>query len=179
MWFLLAAHPEAQDRIAGELDLGFGDERPTVNTFPDYVYTNQVIDEALRLYPPLWLMSRKASKDDHLGKYFVPNGTEIYISPYYIQRSPQLWDAPERFDPERMSIGKKSDRPEMAFCPFGAGPRKCMGDVFARVEIQMHLMMMAKRLHFGACETTRPEFATGLNLLSKQDFVMVPRLRPR
>ena len=154
MWFLLAAHPEAQTKIGQELDSDFRGELPAITTFPDYVYTCQVIDEALRLYPPLWLMSRKAKENDYLGKYFVPAGTEIYISPYYIHRSPQLWEAPERFDPERMSIDNKSNRPEMAFCPFGAGPRKCIGDVFARVEIQMHLMMMAKRLRFGSCETT-------------------------
>jgi cytochrome P450 len=76
-----------------------------------------------------------------------------------------------------MSIGSNLDRPELAFCPFGAGPRKCIGDFFARVEIQMHLMMIARRLRFGACETMRPEFATGLNLVSKQDFVMLPKMR--
>jgi cytochrome P450 len=76
-----------------------------------------------------------------------------------------------------MRIGNEGDRPELAFCPFGAGPRKCIGDSFARVEIQMHLMMIARRLRFGACDTIRPEFATGLNLLSKQDFVMLPEIR--
>lgn len=176
MWFLLAAHPEAQTKLGQELDSGQCEEHPTIETFPDYVYTRQVIDEALRLYPPLWLMSRKAKEDDYLGEYFVPAGTEIYISPYFIQRNPQLWEAPDRFDPDRMSIGNKPDRPELAFCPFG-GPRKCIGDFFARVEIQMHLMMMARCLRFGACETIRPEFATGLNLLSKQDFVMLPEMR--
>jgi cytochrome P450 len=179
IWFLLAAHPEAQTKLGQELDSGGCEEHPTIETFPDYVYTRQVIDEALRLYPPLWLMSRKAKEDDYLGEYFVPAGTEIYISPYFIQRNPKFWDAPDRFDPGRMSTGNKPDRPELAFCPFGAGPRKCIGDFFARVEIQMHLMMIARRLRFGACETIRPEFAIGLNLLSKQDFVMLPEMRTR
>jgi cytochrome P450 len=179
MWFLLAAHPEVQTKLGQEVDSGGCEEHPTIETFPDYVYTRQVIDEALRLYPPLWLMSRKAKEDDYLGEYFVPAGTEIYISPYFIQRNPQLWDTPDRFDPDRMSTGNKPDRPELAFCPFGAGPRKCIGDFFARVEIQMHLMMMARRLRFAACETIRPEFAIGLNLLSKQDFVMLPEMRTR
>ena len=177
MWFLLAANPEAQAKLGRELDSDGHEERPAIETFSEYIYARQVIDEALRLYPPLWLMSRKAKANDSLGSYFVPAGTEIYISPYYIQRNPQFWESPDRFDPERMSIDNKSNRPELAFCPFGAGPRKCIGDVFARVEIQMHLMMIAKRLRFCPCPTIRAEFVTGLNLLSKHDFIMLPELR--
>ena len=98
-------------------------------------------------------MSRKSIKDDILGEYLVSAGTEIYISPDLIQRSPQLWDLPDRFDPDRPN----SDSRALAFRPFGAGPRKCIGDVFARVEIQIHLMMFAKEFLLRCCETGVPE----------------------
>ena len=124
---------------------------------PKYAYTRQVIDETLRLYPPLWLMTRKALNDDQLGDFFVPAGTEIYISPYLIQRSPDLWEAPDQFDPDRMSPNNGRDRHELACCPFGAGPRNCIGELFARVEIQIHLMMFGKELRLRYDEEKPPE----------------------
>lgn len=173
MWYLLATHPEAQTRLGAELAEAPWGRRPTIDTLSSYTYTRKVIDEALRLYPPLWLMSRRALEDDRLGEYFVPAGTEIYISPYLIHRSPHLWETPDRFDPDRQS----SDQHELARCPFGAGPRKCIGELFARVEIQVHLMMFARELWLRRSETSRPEFTTGLNLLSKRDFKMFPEFR--
>ena len=94
MWYLLSKHPEVETKLSAEFEhLPWGDV-PAFDTLAKYTYTRQVIDEALRLYPPLWLMTRKALNDDHLGDYFVPAGTEIYISPYLIQRSPRsLGDA--------------------------------------------------------------------------------------
>ena len=89
MWYLLSRHPESQTRLSAELDRLPWGEVPAMDTLPKYTYTRQVIDEALRLYPPLWLMTRKALNDDQLGDFFVPAGTEIYISPYLIQRSPR------------------------------------------------------------------------------------------
>jgi cytochrome P450 len=179
MWYLLASHPEAQDRVLAELDGAPWEEYPTIDMLPNYSYTRQVIDEALRLYPPLWVMTRKALNDDRLGEYFVPARTEIFISPFLIQRSPQLWETPDRFNPDRLTANKRSERHELALCPFGAGPRKCIGDLFARVEIQMHLMMFAKELRLRRCETNLPEITTGINLLSKHDFHMLPEILSR
>ena len=95
MWYLLASHPEAQERLAAELDRAPWEGHPTIDMLPNYPYTRSVIDEALRLYPPLWLMTRKALNDDRLGEYFVPAGTEIFISPFLIQHSPDLWETPD------------------------------------------------------------------------------------
>jgi len=177
VWYLLATHPEAQARLASELDRLPWEGSPTMDSLPKFTYTRQVIDEALRLYPPLWLMSRKAINDDHLGEFFVPSGTEIFISPYLIQRSPHLWETPDRFEPDRLGPDNGPDRHELAMCPFGAGPRKCIGDLFARIEIQTHLMMFGRELRLRYDETKPPEFAIGLNLLSRQDFHMLPEAR--
>ncbi len=177
MWYLLSRHPEAQIRLSGEFDCLPWGEDLDMDKLPRYTYTRQVIDEALRLYPPLWLMTRKALNDDQLGDFLVPAGTEIYISPYLIQRSPHLWEVPDHFDPDRMGADHGVDRHELALCPFGAGPRNCIGELFARVEIQIHLMMFAKELRLRYAEEKPPEITTGMNLLSKHDFIMLPEIR--
>jgi cytochrome P450 len=177
MWYLIATHPEVQSRLGAEFDRLPWEGVPSIESFAMYTYTLKVIDECLRLYPPLWLMSRKALHDDRIGEYFVPAGAEIFISPYLIQHSPQLWETPERFNPDRQSTEHSPDRPELAMCPFGAGPRKCIGDFFARVEIQMHLMMFGKELWLRRGETSPPEIMTGINLLSKYDLYMLPAIR--
>jgi enediyne biosynthesis protein E7 len=122
-------------------------------------------------------MTRRALQDDRLGDFLVPAGTEIYISPYLVQRSPVFWEAPERFDPDRMQQDRIAERPELAMCPFGAGPRNCIGEHFARVETQIHLMMFARvlRLHHDLEKPAR--ISTGMNLLSEDDFIMRPELR--
>ena len=177
MWYLLSRHPEAQARLSDELNRSPWDGVPTMDALPKYTYTRRVIDEALRLYPPLWLMTRRALQNDWLGDFFVPAGTEIYISPWLIQRSPDLWEAPDKFDPDRLSPDKGGNLHELAMCPFGAGPRNCIGKSFARVEMQIHLMMFARELQLRYDEQKPPEMTTGINLLSKHDFIMLPEIK--
>jgi cytochrome P450 len=177
IWFLLSRHPEAQASLSEEFDrLPWGDTL-TMDMLPKYTYTRQVIEEALRLYPPLWLMTRRAIDDDRLGDFRVPAGTEIYISPYLIQRSPELWQAPDRFDPTRMRPDAVADRHELTMCPFGAGPRNCIGESFARVETQIHLMMFARELVLHYDDARPPEIVAGMNLNTKHDFIMRPALK--
>jgi cytochrome P450 len=176
-WYLLSKHPKVEARMSEELTHLLGGEFPAVDDLPKFVYTAQVIEEALRLYPPLWLMTRKAVRDDRLGEYFVPAGTEIYISPYLIQRHPAIWEIPEGFDPDRFGSGILDDQHRLAMCPFGAGPRNCIGEYFARIEMQIHLMVMAKDLRLRYDETKPPEMVAGMNLLSRHDFVMAPEMK--
>jgi cytochrome P450 len=177
LWYLLSKHQDTQTKLCDELDSMPWAAVPTIDTLSKYIYTRQVIDEALRLYPPLWLMTRKAINDDYLGDFFVPARTEIYISPYIIQRNPHFWEAPNDFDPDRMSQEKVIGREELSFCPFGAGPRNCIGEVFARVEIQVHLMMVARELWLRHDDQKPAEITTSMNLLSKHDFIMQPEIK--
>src|SRR5438093_7002040 len=101
-------------------------------------------------------MTRKALKDDYLGDYFVPAGTEIYISPYFVQRHPSLWEDPDRFNPDRFGPEHSQDRHRRAMFPFSAGPRYCIGESFARMEMQIHVMMIAKQLRLRYVQT-RPQ----------------------
>jgi len=176
-WYLLSQHPESEDRLSKELESMLGNELPQVDDLHKFTYTCKVIEEALRLYPPGWLMTRKAIRDDQLGDYFVPAGTEIYISPYYIQRHPRLWEAPQCFDPDRFESAESQNQPSLAMLPFSAGPRNCIGEHLARMEMQIHVMMIAKRLRLRYVADRPPTLAAGVNLLSAHDFVMTPELK--
>lgn len=176
-WYLLSQHPEVEEKLSSELNNLLGSQIPCLDDLPKFAYTRQVIDEALRLYPAGWLMTRRALKDDHLGDYFVPAGTEIYISPYFIHRHPNLWEDPDRFNPDRFGPNHSHDRHLLAMLPFSAGPRNCIGELFARVEMQIHLMTIAKQLRLRFVEKNPPELDFGVNLRSKHDFMMNPEIR--
>lgn len=177
IWYLLSQHAAVDDKLASELkglpEHGF----PDIDGLPRFIVTRQVIEEAMRLYPPGWLMTRKALKDDELGEYFVPAGTEIYIAPYLIQRHPALWENPDLFDPGRFGPDQSQIRHPLAMLPFSAGPRNCIGEFFARIEMQIHLMVVARRLRLRYTETTPPELDAGVNLRSRYDFTMFPEFR--
>lgn len=177
IWYLLAKHPHVESKLFKEIDCNLRDSSLDFDALPKFRYTNQVIDEALRIYPPLWLMTRRAIADDQIGEYFVPAGTEIYISPFLLQRHPRLWEAPDTFDPERFS--GIADRHALAHCPFGAGPRNCIGELFARIEMQVHLLSIARHLRLRIAEPASAEFVAGVNLLSRNHFQMYPELRIR
>jgi cytochrome P450 len=174
IWYLISQHPDVDEKLSREVRHLPESNFLAINDLSKFIYTRQVIDESLRLYPALWLMARRAVKDDQLGQYFVPAGTDIYISPYFIQRHPDLWEHPDRFDPDRFSVNPAVDRPRRAMLPFSAGPRNCIGELLARVEIQIHLMMIAKRLRLRYVQTQPLEFEAGVNLRSKSDFIMTP-----
>jgi cytochrome P450 len=174
-WYLISQHPDVEERLSTEL-----------NTLPDFIeledlskfpYTRQIIDETMRLYPAGWLMSRKAVRDDWLGDYFVPAGTEIYVSPYFIQRHPDRWEDPDRFNPDRFGPDHSKNRHRLPMMPFSSGPRNCIGEFLARVEMQIHLMIIAKHLRLRYVQSRPIELDAGVNLRSKHDFIMYPHLK--
>jgi cytochrome P450 len=171
MWYLLAEHPQVQTKLSAELNGRPFQKIQSARDLELFPYPKMVIEEALRLYPPGWLMTRRAIKDDRIGEYFVPAGTEIYISPYYIQRHPRLWSTPDVFDPDRFNSTLQADT-SRALLPFSAGPRNCIGEHMARMEMEIHLIMIAGRLKLSRVDEGAPAMAAGVNLLSAQDFMM-------
>ena len=174
-WYLISQHPEVEQKLSEELNVlttfsEFGD-------LPKFLYTRQVIDEVMRLYPAGWLVTRRALHDDQLGEYFVPAGTEIYIPPYFIQRHPDLWEEPDRFDPDRFRPENSLHRHRLATIPFSVGPRNCIGAVFARIEMQIHVMTIARHLRLRYVQSGPIEFEAGVNLRSKHDFIMYPEIK--
>ncbi|MGA2564123.1 MAG: cytochrome P450 [Steroidobacteraceae bacterium] len=176
-WYLLSHSPLVENRLTNELRSPPNGDAPISSNWQNFAYCRQIIEEALRLYPPGWLMTRRAINDDQLGEYFVPAGTEIYISPYFIQRNPRLWEAPDEFNPERFEELRSTPRDELAMLPFSVGPRNCIGEYLARMEMQLHLIIVASRLRMQHVDNQAPKLIAGVNLLSAQDFIMRPHLR--
>jgi cytochrome P450 len=175
--YLLSKNSEVEEKLSSELNTLRGSNFPALRDLPKFIYTRQVSEETLRLYPPGWLMTRRALKDDQLGDYSVLAGTEIYISPYLIQRHPAFWEAPDRFDPDRFEPGQLRDRHQMTMLPFSVGPRKCIGEFFARIEMQIHLITIAKHLRLRCVSGQQVQLDAGVNLRNKCDFIMIPEIR--
>ena len=166
---LLAQHPEVEARVVEEIQRVCGDRPPT--------YVGQVIDEAMRLYPPAWVFERQAIHDVELGEYAIPRGTLVAISPWTLHRHPGHWPRPLRFDPERFSEAAKAARPRYTYLPFGGGPRQCIGTNFALIEAKLVLasLLARYRLELLSGQDLRPDPA--VTLRPRQGLKM--RLHPR
>ncbi|XP_053964488.1 probable cytochrome P450 4aa1 [Anastrepha ludens] len=136
--FLLAQNPECQEKCAMEInDIFMGDERsPNMNDLRDMRYLEMCIKEALRLCPSVPLMARKLGEEVRLGKYTLPAGSNIFICPYATHRLPHIYPEPEKFEPERFSPQNTETRHPYAYIPFSAGPRYCIGNRFAIMEMK-------------------------------------------
>lgn len=142
--YLLAQHPEVVRRLREEVNTAIGDGVITPETLRTLPYTAQVIQESMRLYPPAWVMSRRALGDDQFGEYTIPAGSTVLLSPYLLHRDPANWPDPDRFDPERFRPEKAKERHPYAYVPFGGGPRLCIGNQFALMEMQILLALFVR-----------------------------------
>lgn len=143
-WYLLDQHPEVERKLQAELVAVLGGRTPTFADLPHLLYTRQVFEEVLRLYPPGWMTARLSLGEDEIGGYTIPANSEIFLSPYVTQRRPDLWENPDTFDPERFTPEHVASRPRFAYFPFGGGPRVCIGNSFAAVEAQLIIPMVAQ-----------------------------------
>ena len=127
-WYLLARHPRVEARLIAELTEQTPGDAFTFDQLMGLDYAACVLKETLRLYPPVWLFSRRALKEDRLGDFVVPAGAHIFIAPYFLHRRPELWPDPERFDPDRFDESRNPPVDRYAFIPFSAGARRCIGE---------------------------------------------------
>jgi cytochrome P450 len=145
IWYVLSQYPEVESRLHAELDAVLGGRPPTFEQLANLPYTKMVVQETLRLYPPIFVMGRHAITDDNVGGYHVPANGVALLSPYCTHRHPEFWERPEVFDPERFSPERSANRPRFAYFPFGGGPRQCIGNSFALMEAQLVLATVAQR----------------------------------
>jgi cytochrome P450 len=145
MWYLLAQHPEVEERLHEELARELAGRTPTLEDLPRLTYTTMVLEETMRLYPPAWALSRTARGADTYGGYPVAAGSEALILAYVTHRHPDFWDDPEKFDPERFAPAAKEARPRFSYFPFGGGPRLCIGQHFAMTEMLVVVATLAQR----------------------------------
>ena len=145
-FFLLAQNPEAEGRLHAELDeVLAGGREPAPEDVPALRYTEMVVYETMRLYPPAWALGRIALEDYRVGGYLIPRGSLVLVSQYVMHRDPRFWPEPESFDPGRWTPEAKSARPQFAYFPFGGGPRRCIGEGFALTEAVLILAALARR----------------------------------
>ena len=144
-WYLLSQNPEAEARLHEELDDVLKGRPPTAEDYPRLRYTEMVVAESMRLYPPAWAVGRLALEDHEVGGYHIPRGALVLVSQYVMHRDPRFWSEPERFDPERFTPEAKAGRPQFAYFPFGGGQRRCVGEGFAWMEAVLILAALARR----------------------------------
>ena len=138
VWSLLATHADVQDRVSGEVREVLGGRPATFEDVARLEYTQRVIKESMRLYPPTWtLFAREACEDLTIGDWSIPKGSWVMMFPYVTHRDPRFFENPERFDPERFSDERAEQIPQYAYIPFGAGPHACIGASFATMEMTL------------------------------------------
>jgi cytochrome P450 len=176
-WYLLAKHPEVEQRLVQEAQEFLPNAAAVSHaSATSMVYTQQVLEETLRLYPPVWLFTRRANDEDEIGDFDVPTGTDIYLSPYLLHRTDRFWPNPDQFDPDRFAVSDKpkKDRP---YFPFSLGPRRCLGEYFSFLEMKIHLGLLLPRFRMSVVDSEDPGLELGINLRSARDIMLQPTHR--
>jgi cytochrome P450 len=171
-WYLLSRNPGAEWRLHAELDAAPEMEAPSLTQLEQLSYTRNVVDEALRLYPPGWLLSRRTIGPDRLSGYPVPPGTDVLLCVYLLHRHPRYWREPESFRPERFDAAHEAERPRFAYMPFAAGPRHCIGETLALYEMYMHLYKVARRYRLVHVPDRPLELEAQINLRTRHPLMM-------
>lgn len=178
-WYLLARNPDVEARLHAELDEVLGDRPVTPDDLPGLVYTGRVVNEALRLYPPVWAMGRRAIVEQEIGGYAIKTGSIVAVNPYVMHHDPRFFPDPFRFDPDRWTDEQRRVRPKYAYFPFGGGPRLCLGESFAWIEARLVLAAFARRWRLRLAPGQRVEPAPGLTLRPKHGMRMRIERRER
>ena len=144
-WFLLSQHPHVESKLHAELNSVLGGRAPTHEDLSKLIYTRMVVEESMRIYPPVHTIGREAIAADTLVGKRIPKGSTILISPWVLHRHVKHWDNPGRFDPERFSPQRAAARPRFSYLPFGGGKRICIGAAFALAEATILLATLAQR----------------------------------
>ena len=177
-WLLLAQNPDAAATMHAEIDSVLQGRLPTLADVPNLRYTEMVLAESMRLYPPAWAMGRQSTADVTLGPYRLPAGTYFFFSQYILQRTPEFYPDPLRFDPQRFTPEQKAARPRFAYFPFGGGSRQCIGEAFAWMEGVLVLATIAQRWQFSLLPGQRIDVQPKITLRPKYPLQMAANARP-
>ncbi|HLE16036.1 MAG TPA: cytochrome P450 [Anaerolineales bacterium] len=166
-WYLLSQNPWAVERLRGELQGRLAGRAPRYADLEGLPYLRRVLDESLRLYPPAWILGRRAIGEDSIGGYYVAPGTVLAISIYTLHRHPAFWENPEDFDPQRFAPAIAARRHKYAYIPFGGGPRQCIGNNFGLLEAGLIIACVAQRFE--------PRLVPGTEVQPQAIFVLRPK----
>ncbi|TKX76092.1 cytochrome P450 [Halorubrum sp. GN11_10-6_MGM] len=175
-FYLLSNHPRARDRVAAEAAEATSDGTPTADDVREMEYTERVLNESMRLYPPVYTLFREPKLDVKLGGYRIPEGSALMVSQWAIHRSERWYDDPEAFDPDRWTPERRSERPRFAFFPFGGGPRHCIGKAFSLMEAKIILATVCSRFDL---DYEGPDLSLRGSLTMHPDHPVPVRIRER
>lgn len=180
VWYLLAKHPHEEARLHAELDQVLGARTPGQADIAELPFTRRLVDECLRLFPPApGISARVAAGPDTLGGTPVKAGAYMVLAPWVLQRHRQVWDEPERFDPDRFLPERSEGRPRLATMPFGAGPRVCIGQLLAVNEIVLILATVAQHYALDLASDAPVKLHHNVTLRPRGGLPMRLRRRPR
>jgi cytochrome P450 len=166
-FYLLSRHEHVRDKLHAELQGVLDGRPPHFDDLPALPYTEQVLKEAMRLYPPVTAIPRRAAADGMIGPYRVPAGSEVVIWLYHTHHDARFFPDPERFVPERFDEAQSAARHKHAYLPFGAGQRACIGQMFALIEAQLIIATLAQRLDLRYAARRAPGLRLGVTLAAK------------
>src|SRR6202167_2796754 len=175
-WYLISQHPDTAARLQTEAD-ACSDGTLGLDAAESLQFTHQVLQEALRLYPPGWLITRRTLEADELGGYSIAPRTDVFISPYMLHRHPAFWSEPEEFRPERFAGADAEERHRFAYIPFAVGPRHCIGENMAMFEMLVHVQHMVRRFRLSRAGNEPIELEAQINLRPRSNLMMKVNLR--
>ena len=143
--YLLAQHPEVQARVIREVDESLKGKIPSAEDLFELPYLSQVMEESMRIHPPVWAFGRRSVDADEIRGHAIPKNAILMICPYLTHRHPDFWKSPETFNPERFDENAAKDRHKFAYFPFGGGPRQCIGKYFAMMEVKLVLIQLFQK----------------------------------
>ena len=177
-WYLLSQHPEVEKKLHRELDDVLRSEPPNFADVASLPYTEKVLSESMRLYPPAWAIGRLATVDCEIGGYAIARRSLVVMSQFVMHRDSRYYDDPLRFDPERWSGEARESRPQFSYFPFGGGPRRCIGEGFAWMEGILLIATLAQKWRLGLVPhhpialkpviTLRPKHGMKMTLIRRQ-----------
>jgi cytochrome P450 len=176
-WYLLAKHPEVEAKLHDELDTVLGGQPPTLADLDRLPYTDMVIKESMRIYPPVWGFSREAMEDVEIDGYLIPKGCVVGAMTYLMHHDARWFTDPERFDPDRFSAENEKNVSRRAYLPFSGGPRVCVGNSFALMEARLILATIASRFQLTLAPGYQAEILPQVTLSPKGGLPMTIRVR--
>ena len=171
-WYLVSQHPAVAEALQAESDRQSVSGILGLDAAESLSFTHQVLQESLRMYPPGWLLTRRAVEADELGGFAIAPRTDVFISPYLLHRHPEFWSEPEEFRPERFAGPDAVERHKFAYIPFAVGPRHCIGENIAMFEMLVHMHAMTRRFRLTRATNEPIEFEAQINLRPRSNLMM-------
>src|SRR4030095_9669634 len=176
-WYLLATHPVAEKKFHQELDEVLRGRTPTFNDLTRLTYTEMIAKETMRLYPPAYAVGREALEETEIGGFRIPKGSQVFAFQWVTQRDKRYFENPDEFDPDRWIPQRSEQLPRYAYFPFGGGPRQCIGNYFAMMEIVLLLATIGQHFRFSLAPNYKVEVLPALSLRPKNGIKVITEKR--